>query len=78
MYQVPAIKSNLFLRSKAWELATSAQLYIPHVKSSIVSFWDKILFRIEPLEDHEARKGKIQASSAKRQLRGAPEDIGSR
>jgi hypothetical protein len=58
-----------------WEFATRAQLFVPHIKWAVVSFWDKILFRIEKREENEGREGKIPSSSAKRQLKG-PEEIG--
>jgi O-antigen/teichoic acid export membrane protein/glycosyltransferase involved in cell wall biosynthesis len=59
-----------------WSVATRAQLFVPHIMCSIITFWDKILFRIEIPEEQGGREAEIQASSAKRQLQGAPEEIG--
>jgi O-antigen/teichoic acid export membrane protein/glycosyltransferase involved in cell wall biosynthesis len=58
-----------------WKLATRAQLFMPHIKWEVVSFWDKVLFRLERREEYEGRGGKIQSGSAERPLR-CPEGIG--
>lgn len=58
-----------------WKLSTRAQLFMPHIKWAVVSFWDELLFRIEQREEYDGREGKIQSSSAKRPLK-CPEEIG--
>jgi hypothetical protein len=58
-----------------WKLSTRAQLFMPHLKWAVVSFWDKLLFRIERREEYECGEGKIQSTPAKRPLR-SPEEIG--
>jgi hypothetical protein len=59
-----------------WDVAIRAQLFMPHIKWSLVRFWDKALSRLETRESYEGWEGETQASSAKRQLRGNPEEIG--
>jgi glycosyltransferase involved in cell wall biosynthesis/O-antigen/teichoic acid export membrane protein len=60
-----------------WDLATRAQLFVPHIKWALVRFWDKILFSIETREQYQGPEGEIQAD-IKRRLTDAPEEIGLR
>jgi glycosyltransferase involved in cell wall biosynthesis len=46
-----------------WDLAIGAQHFMPHLKWWLVSFWDKMLFRIESREKHGSRPAEMQASS---------------
>jgi PST family polysaccharide transporter len=64
-------------RLVGWGLATRAQLFIPQIKWSLVSFWDKVLFHIEKREQYEEWEVKM-ASKAKDHVRSAPQEIASR
>jgi hypothetical protein len=70
-------KFSWLRRLVGWGLATRAQLFIPQIKWSLVSFWDKVLFHIEKREQDEEWEGEM-ASKAKDHLRSAPQEIASR
>ena len=62
-----------------WGFAIRAQLFLPHVKWSLISFWDKILFRIETREKLGAAWDTTRlaqgSTGAKNQLSTGPDEI---
>jgi len=58
-----------------WSLATRAQLFMPHLKCSVVRFWDEILFRLESRETATSQTGDMQHSNVKPALERVPEEV---
>jgi hypothetical protein len=71
-------KFSWLLALVGWDIATCAQSFVPQIKWSLVSFWDKLLFLIDKREPSEAQGVEIEGRSTKGQLRSAPEDISCR
>ena len=58
-----------------WSLATRAQLFMPHLKCSVVQSWDEMLFRIESPAESSRNRQKIEENRRKPTLARVREEL---